>query len=233
MNKFSTRFLIIVLTFLVGISSVTSWLYYQESQKNQLILPNSRWEQIFFNGVEGGRDSINQVTKLAGLTELRKISLKKGDIEIRVWRGFSTLPLEGVVLKRTDNQWSARYIAESYDDFGKVEMKELNAPKSGWESFWKQIVDKEILTLPDSSEINCGDGGIDAISNVVEINQKRTYRTYRLSKDYSAGKCRPANQMEEIADIIGEEFYSGIEQCRRAEWFACTKARKLNKLKNQ
>lgn len=234
MFKLSTRLLIVLLTFVIGISSVAGWLYYQETQKTQIILPNSRWEPLFFNGVKGSRDGINQVTKLAGLNELRKTRLKDGDVEIRVWLGFSTAPLEAVILKRNGGQWSAQHIAES--DIGKVEVKELNSPKSGWEFFWKKIVDKEILTLPDSSEINCGEGGIDGGSYVVEINQHRTYRTYRLSTAYSEGKCREANQMEEIGSIIGEEFDSGTvhtEQCNRAEWFACTKARKLNKKQNQ
>jgi hypothetical protein len=232
MYKLSTRLLIVLLTFVIGISSAAGWYYYQESQKIQIILPNARWEQIFFNGGEvsgivEGRFSINHVTKLAGLTELRKTSLKEGDVEIRVWRGFGLSPLEAVIIKRISGQWSAIHI--NHNNLDKVELKELSPPKSGWESLWKKIVEKEILTLRDSSEINCGEGGIDGSGYVVEINQDKTYRTYMLSGDYAQGKCREANQIEEIGDVIGEEFDSGIEQCTRAEWFACTKARKSNK----
>jgi hypothetical protein len=236
MYKLSSRLIIVLLTFVIGISSATGWYYYQESQKTQIILPNASWESLYFNGrIKNGTSEeksggINQATKLAGLTELRKTRVKEGDIEVRVWRGFGLSPLEAVILSRTNNQWSAKHLkTDHYYDYEKVESKQLNPPKSGWESFWKQIDDKEILTLRDSSEINCGEGGMDGGSYVVEINQNKTYRTYKLSTAYSGGKCREANQMEGIGDIIGEEFDCGIEQCQEAEWFACTRARKSNK----
>lgn len=231
MNKFSTRFIIVLLTFVIGISSAAGWFYYQESQRIQIISPNSQLEAIGYNGINEGKGGIKQATKLAGLPELRKTLLKKGDIEIRVWRGFGLSPLEAVILKREGNQWSAKHIkTDNYYDFEKVEVKQLNAPKSGWETFWKQIVNKEILTLPDSSEIGCNIYTIDGVGYVVEINQERIYRIFSYP---TTRRCNEAIQMEEIGEIIGEEFDSGIEECREEEWFACTKARKSNKEKKQ
>jgi hypothetical protein len=230
MNRFSSRVLIILSTFVIGISCVAGWLYYQESQKTKIILPNSRWESIFFNGVENHNfGSINQTTKLGGLTELRKTIVRKGDIEVRIWRGFGLDPLEAVILKRENGQWSAQHL----DTLREVEIENLKPPKSGWESFWQQLVDKEILTLRDSSEINCGEGGIDGIGYVVEINQDKIYRTYMLSPSYSEGKCREVNQIEDISNFIGEEFDSGNQECKRNEWFACTKIRKSYKQMNK
>lgn len=215
MNKLSTPVIVVILTFIFGTFSVAGW-YYWKSQKTQIILPNATWEQIFFRG-------INQATNLGGLTELRKTRLGNSDVEIRVWRGFSLSQLEGVILKRIDGQWSALYLkTDAPTEFKKIEIRELNPPKSGWESFWKQITDKGILTLPDASEINCEDGGFDRINYVVEINQNKVYRTYR----YSNGKCPEVKQMEEIGEIIGLEFDSGEEKCKTTEWFACMKLRK-------
>ncbi|MEJ7861876.1 MAG: hypothetical protein WKF90_09610 [Pyrinomonadaceae bacterium] len=74
MYKFSTRFFIVIITFVIGIFAVTTWFYYQESQKNKIVLPNARWESIFFKGID-------QATNLGGLTELRKTILRKGDVE--------------------------------------------------------------------------------------------------------------------------------------------------------
>lgn len=229
MYNLTTKLTVIILTFIIGVFSVIGWIQYQESQKIRLILPNARWESIFFDGFNGGRTGINHAAKLAGLEELRKMRLEKENIEVRIWRGFSLEPLEGVVIKRSNGQWSALHLkTDNYYDYGKVEVTMMNQPKSGWDSFRKQIIDKEILTLPDSSEINCGDIGNDDSSYVVEINRDKVYRTYRLSNPYSRDKCREANQMQEIGDLIGEEFDSGNEECKRAEWFACTKIRKLH-----
>jgi hypothetical protein len=237
MYKLSTRLLIVLLTFVIGISSAGGWFYYQESQKTQIILPNSRWESLFFNGFrkdgtsEEKSGGINQATKLAGLKELRKTRVKDGDIEVRVWRGFGLSPLEAVILSRTNNQWSAQHLkTDNYYDYEKVELKQLNSPKSGWETFWKQLTDNGILTLRDPSEINCEDSGLDGTSYVVEINQNKIYRTYQMR---SGGKCDGVQQMEEIGEIIGLEFDSGLEQCKTTEWFACMTFLKTRNQTNQ
>ncbi|MBX7170528.1 MAG: hypothetical protein K1X72_06190 [Pyrinomonadaceae bacterium] len=225
MNKIPLRFSILLITFVIGISFVVGWFYYQDSQKSQIILPNSRWEQIFFNGTEDRKfGTINQTANLGGLMELRKTIVKKGNLEIRIWRGFGREPLEGVVFKQTDNHWSGLHLIET--DIDKVEVENLSPPKSGWESFWQQLVDKEILTLRDSSEIKCGEAGIDGVSYVVEINQNKIYRTYMLSLSDYDGNCHEVKQIEDISSLIGEEFDSKNQECKRDEWFACTKLNK-------
>jgi hypothetical protein len=80
----------------------------------------------------------------------------------------------------------------------------------------------------DTFRIDCVITAPDQGGYVVEINSNKTYRIYRYPEG-NAKRCREAKLMEEIGNIIGEEFDSGIEQCKRAEWFACTKARKSNK----
>lgn len=240
MYKLSIRLSIVILTFVIGISSVAGWLYYQESQRVEIQLPNHRWEPIFFNGVsqtnqdgvtevEGG---INHATKLAGLKELRKTSLSKDDIEVRVWRGFGLSRLEAVILRRIDGIRSGFHIKlNDYDEPEKADVRKLYRPKSGWDSFWNQITDKGILTLRDPSEMNCEDDGTtDGTSYVVEINQNKIYRTYQMR---DGGKCNGVRQMEEIAEIIGLEFDSGQEQCKTTEWFACMTFRKTLNQTNQ
>ncbi len=217
MCKYSTRLLTAILTFVLGICAVIGGFYYRESQKVKIELPVSRWEQIFFK-------LINRTTELGGLEGLRKTSLRGDDIEVRVWRGFGLGDLEGVILKRTNSQWRAFHLkADDYAEPEQAEVKELNPPKSGWDSFWKNLTEQGLLTLRDPSEKNCEDSGTDGTSYVVEINQNKIYRTYRMRE---GGKCDGVRQMEEIDDLIGEEFDSGQEQCKTAEWFACAKLRK-------
>ena len=239
MSQLTTRFLIVFLTFVIGIFSAAGWFYYQESQKVEIQLPDHRWETIFFNGVpQTNQDGITEVrggishaTKLAGLDEIRKTSLSKDDLEVRVWRGFGLSPLEAVSLKRVDGIWSGFHIKlNEYNESEKAKMQRLYRPKSGWESFWRQITEKGILTLRDPSEINCEDSRIDGTSYVVEINQNKIYRTYRMSE---GGKCDGVQQMEDIDDLIGEEFDSGQEQCNTNEWFACAKLRKSRRLNDR
>ena len=83
MYKLSTRFLVVILTFVIGIFAVSGWFYYQESQPIQIILPNSSWEPIAF-GRAKHKAGINQATEMAGIKELRKMVLPEGDVEIRI-----------------------------------------------------------------------------------------------------------------------------------------------------
>ncbi|HQU86445.1 MAG TPA: hypothetical protein PKY59_25165 [Pyrinomonadaceae bacterium] len=174
MSKHSARLLIAILTFVFSISVVAGWIYYRESQRVKIELPDARWEQISFK-------LINKTTELGGLDELRKVILNQDDIEVRVWRGFGLADLEGVILKRTDNQWNAFHVkADDYVEPQRVEVKKLPSPKSGWEFFWNNLTEQGLLTLRDPSEKNCEDGGLDGTSYVVEINQNKIYRTYRM-----------------------------------------------------
>ena len=217
MYKLPTRLIIAILTFILGISVAAGWFYYLESQKVKIELPNHRWEQIFFK-------LIDRTTELGELKELRKTKLYGDDIEVRVWRGFGLGDFEGVIIKRTNNQWLAFHAkADNCCEPQQVEVKQLNSPKSGWDTFWKNVTEQGLLTLRDPSEINCEDSGLDGTGYVVEINQNKTYRTYQMR---SGGKCLGVKQMEAIDDFIGEEFDSGREECKTTEWFVCAKLRK-------
>jgi hypothetical protein len=218
MNKLKIRLIIVILTFAVGILSATVWIYFQKSAPVQIIIPNADWDQNFFK-------LINDATEKAQLPQLRKASLNPDDVEIRIWRGFGLSNLEAVILKRRSGKWSASHLkADSYKN---VQIEELNEPKSGWDSFWKQMNNRKLFELPDASEIGCDVSIIDGISYVVEINQNRTYRTYRYESE--TGKCQEEKQMDKIGEIIGLEFDSDHEQCKTTEWFACAVYRKNQK----
>lgn len=191
-------------------------------------MPNARGDAILFDGV-GNYTGINRISELGGLEKLRETRLAQGDIEIRIWRGG--LSLEGVVLKRINGLWKGQHLTTNkYNEPEKVKVKRLFAPKSGWTAFWKQLNDKEILTLPQSTENECDvTQVIDGTSYVVEINQNKTYRTY-FYPDGIGNRCREAKQINDIGEFIGLEFDSGLEECKTTEWFACMT---LNKSRHQ
>lgn len=223
MSKLSTRFFIVILTFVGGVFAVAGWFYYQESQKIQIIIPNIQKDSILFEG-------LNEATNLSKLKELRQSVLRKGDIEIRIWRGFSLSQLEGVILKRADGQWSGLHLRTSrYDEAKDVKIEKLSAPKSGWESFWKQLTAKEILTISQTSENECDIPEIDGMGYVVEINQDRTYRYYFYPEE-NGKRCREAAQVKDIGEFIGLEFDSGQEKCKTTEWFPCMTLIKSSRL---
>jgi hypothetical protein len=200
-RKHTTSLVIGLLTFLLGVAAAAVW-YLGRPTANQgvrLIIPNAGWEPIYFR-------HINSVVNLSGQADLRRAILPKGDVEVRIWRGFGLSPLEGMTLRRVSGHWSAVHVrADNYYDPEKAERKELSPPKSGWEACWQRLLDAGILTLPDASEASCGAGGFDGISYVVETNVNRAYRTFKYSNPTFA-ECDEAKQMVKIAEIVEEEF---------------------------
>jgi hypothetical protein len=216
MNKLTTRLIIALFTFLLGMAATVVWLAHCRSsegvpqdgnvsrvghgnQELRLIIPKDTWEPIFFK-------SINERTTGANLPSLRTVTLPQNDFEVRVWVGFGLNGIDGFILRRSTNEWIAIHLHEMSErpPYGKYQ-RNLEAPKSGWGSAWQKLVDAGILTLPDASEVNCEGGINDGKSYVVEINKDRVYRTYMYDNPNFA-KCGEAQQMIEIGEIIADEF---------------------------
>jgi len=188
---------------------------YRESHRIEVTVPNARWEPIFFK-------TINKTTGLVGVPELRKTVVGKNDVEIRFWHGFSTSPLEAVILRRSAGHWTAYHIkADGYIEPQAATIEELSPPKSGMDGLWTKLNTLGLLRMPDASEIGCEVGGVDAMAYVVEINQDHKYRTYM----YSGGLCEGIHSVELMDVTIGIEFATQNDKCTDAEWFGCAPVR--------
>lgn len=211
-SKFKLSFIMLLITFGIGVSI---WILQNRFQPTELEIPNASWEKIFFK-------PIDVVTNVSDLQELRKTNHSKNDIEIRLWRGFGLSNLEGIIVKRIGEKWSAAHIKSNhYIEITETEVTNLNAPKSDWNLFWNKINNAGVLTLPDASQINCNTSGLDGIGYVIETNYQKKYRTYMYSMSFS--KCEEAKQLEKIGELIAEEFDDGKGVCKTTEWIPCAR----------
>ncbi len=219
-----TPFLIIVVSVsLFALTAVAYWLCREETHKAPDIVDVSRGDSVLSKDV-------NLATSMADIPALRDVGLDGDDIEVRVWRSFSLPTQEGVLLKRVRGQWSGHHIFFKTDERGDVlasEVVKLKPPKIGWELFWGKLVEKGILLLPITPENECDFSVIDGQRYFVEISQNNMYRNYQYSENHF--ECRESRQMTEIGEIIGVEFDTGQEACKRYEWFACMTERNANK----
>ena len=164
----------------------------------KLIVPTSTWEKIFF-------EAINKRASIANLPSLR-VALPKDDLELRLWNGFGLTALEGFVLQRRAGQWKAVHLDGISRGLPKQEyQRQLSAPKSGWNEFWRKLVEMGIATLPDADEIGCHTSMLDGMSYVVEVNYELTYRTY-LYDNPKYAKCEQAKRMIAIGNFVAAEF---------------------------
>src|SRR5215213_1963628 len=148
------------------------------SQRPELIIPNAGKDNIF-------TQFANPITDKYGLPKLRETSLSGDDLEVRVW--VVTFKMDGFILKRTNDNWSATAIKEidcskeNYypkDKTYELGKSNLSAPKSGWEKTWQKLVETRILDLPDPSQLEGEKFPIDGIGYAVETNLDGKYRFY-------------------------------------------------------
>jgi hypothetical protein len=213
MHKLTVHLAILLLTFLVGSVASCAWLKnLSPKQEPRVLIPDAPWVRIFFESTGLASKSINERTKEANLPSLRAILWPDDDLEVRVWTGFGLQGVDGLILRRSSNQWSAIYLhgMAQRPPFPNSQSS-LGPPKSGWEPAWQRLSAAQIVTLPDASTLECGDEGTDGTSFVVEINMNRTYRTYRYH-DLDYMKCEEAKQMGRIGEIIADEF--GLDNFR-------------------
>jgi hypothetical protein len=165
-------------------------------------VPTAIWTESYFK-------KINQRTREAGIESLQNTSLGADDFEIRVWRGFGLTKLEGFIINRIKETWSATFIDSDYVSKKFVSRNvQLSEPQSGWNAAFQKLLDAGILTLPDAESINCNAGAKDGMSYVVEIKKGDVYRTYMYENPWleTDTSCPEADRMLEIGGIIAEEF---------------------------
>jgi hypothetical protein len=173
------------------------------SQKNERpsreAVSNNGWEVSFFPALE-------ERTREVGLPKLEPNVAGATDLELRFWYDAHPNLINGFVIRRTGDVWSARGIRQSQNWWPSPLIQDaLGAPKSGWDAFWKKLPNAGILTLPDSYEINCTSGALDGGAYVVEVLTKEGYRTYRYDNP-QLGACAEAKIMVSIEAILAHEF---------------------------
>lgn len=156
---------------------------------------NNSWQVIFFR-------EIDERAKLANLDQLRDTILQADDLELRIWIGFGPVPLKGFVIKRRASEWSAIYLRSITPSVAHSDYKiTLGRPKSGWDTFWKRLIDNEVLSMKSTMP----SGWVDGESFVVEIKTRDSYKTYMIDNP-ELSKRTEGRRMIEIVRIIRGEF---------------------------
>jgi hypothetical protein len=149
-------------------------------------------------------ETIRKRAEKANLPPLKSKKLSGDDIEFRVWVGFGLKPLEGFVVSCEDGRWEGTFF-ESIIPTNKPPYRKELFPKSDWERIWGKLVDADLLTLPDSSQLKDEARVRDGTSYVVEVKQGSVYRTYGYMNP-AHQKWKEAKQMLRIADLLYKEF---------------------------
>ncbi len=204
MRKLTIRFIVALLTFILGITATMIFLTQRKQELNRRV-PEG-WGDFAFK-------VIDKRSNAAELPTLRNIQLPDGDLEVRIWVGFGIVGEDALILRRSAGKWSALHLHGMF--FGRYpppkyqETFAVSEPRSGWEGAWQKLDNAGILTLPDAWTTQCRGGGLDGTRYIVEIDNDKTYRTYMYDNPNPA-KCYGAKQIIKIGEIVAEEF--GLEE---------------------
>jgi len=212
MRKISNQSLIIIITLIASITACAPKMESkpdgvvtasQDDRKLSNSMPESIGTSTFFNSLETHTRKLNLPSLKA------TVFPNKDDFEVRFWADLLPGNLNGVILRRINNQWFAIsiYGQKEHQDF-QLTQKKLDAPKSGWDGVWAKLLDADILTLPDASEVNCNIVGLDGLGLAVETNFNEGYRSYYYRNPQRA-ECDEAKRIISIAQILFDEFAMG------------------------
>ena len=119
-----------------------------------------------------------------------------------------------VILKKVNSQWTGQLYSFIYNSNEKGDSvlsisksMEVRNPRSGWDSFTKQLFNYNITNLPDETKIQNYFQIMDGDGVVVEISTKNKYRIYSYTKPILyRTKIKEAHDMEQILRLIESEF---------------------------
>jgi hypothetical protein len=178
--------------------SISSWAQKNERPSREAV-SNNGWKVRFVPALE-------ERTRDIGRPKLDTKVVGASDLELRYWLDASPDTINGLVIRRSGDVWSARWISQTREGWpSRMRQEDLGVPKSGWNDFWMKLTDHGIFRLPDGDEINCSSGALDGIGLVVEVLTKQGYRTYRYDNP-QLGACAEAKQLMIIHGIMTDEF---------------------------
>ena len=137
-------------------------------------------------------------------------------LQLRIWLGHSMAIRKNViVLKYSNKTWSCQLLAFTYghatnvgDEFIATNEIKVITPKSGWDSFIRQLFSFQILTLPDDENLagynGCGEDGVPYYFEVATINKYRFYKYCNIEDN--KGKFEEATDVDKIANLLEGEF---------------------------
>ena len=150
-------------------------------------------------------------------SDLKLDTLQSGfkDIQIRIWlQNWLAIKKDLIILSRTNYQWTGELITMTYkynDSLQehlivKKETKQV-FPYSGWDNFFKSLLNLKILTLRDMNELpnyEVGDDGTDFVFEIATPNKYRMFHYWQPS--LFLDKYWEAKNVTLIAKLLEKEL---------------------------
>ena len=156
-----------------------------------------------------GYANVDPMAAEAGLPDLRKSKLPEGDLELRVWSGFSW-STRGLTLRRTGDAWRADridWINDRSKRRGTYRLIAAPAPKRGWAALWRELESRGLRTIPD--EASLPDDGVkvfDGSKYLFQLRIGEAYRAYWYDNPEHHTKKPDAMRVAKIVRVLNRDL---------------------------
>lgn len=158
--------------------------------------------------------SQRMVKKLHTLLKLESLQNGFDSLQIRIWIDCGDKISSLIVLERKGYQWNAVFYSFDiyYDEKLGFEIRNLNtdnrSPKSGWDSFFENLMKIDIIDLPDHSKFfpkyNLPN---DAYRVLVEVGMLKKYRLYEYPElGLNSNIAEGPGKLHQALKLIEREF---------------------------
>lgn len=152
-------------------------------------------------------------------SQLKLDSLEVGydSLQIRIWYNYGLLDVQNVVvIKKNSERWSADLLTFQYDENDSSYMRRpilkekiSKLPALGWSSFIKELIEFNIMKLPDQSKVAGYKDilGADGVNYSIEVATKEEYRFYSYwQPDVYKTEFKEAMSMALILEFLEKEL---------------------------
>ncbi len=166
--------------------------------------------------VEGHKElmrDLDETLGRSGIKPLRSHSLPEGELEVRIWKGWGMRGTKGIVIVKSPVGWKASLITIPISPKNsRPSVVVLPSPASGFDALWSKLIERQILILPDDSEVGVVEPFEDSELVIVDILNGDQQRTYSYNAPCYSDVAEGRN-VKQIIEILSREF--------NEEWFAC------------
>ncbi len=171
-------------------------------------------KEVPFSQYSSANYNFDLARKTERLLELRNISHGVDSLEIRVRLDYFRQSPQIIriiidsVCKAELIDFFTPLVVKGGSERYELEFKTIRtlSPKNGWIDLLRRLVDLQVLTLPDCTQIVGYKSARDSDGVVVEVGGRNFYRIYEYWQPWNNKNIKEVQNLEKIIEVLTEEF---------------------------
>lgn len=156
--------------------------------------------------------TVDRAVRKIGRADLRSRRFAAGDVELRLWSGFSWGLVNGFILTRRSGAWRATLVRQDYRKPARLAwtVQPIAPPARGWNAVWSELDALGLRTIPDEASLPDDGVGIDDGTKLLfEVRRGAAYRAFYYDNPEQHTKRPTAQAAAKMARIVARTLPGG------------------------